>query len=129
MKSLFSVLLGFFLLLTGNVALAQISDLNSAINKAGRQRMLSQRMAKAYFQIGQQVEVGSAQVFKPAAIPRQTLATRPYNHAGLEFFTADCHPAWPVAVDERDVKGVGLEFHESVPCCSALWLYRTVVKL
>ena len=57
MKSLFSVLLGFFLLLTGNVALAQISDLNSAINKAGRQRMLSQRMAKAYFQIGQQIEV------------------------------------------------------------------------
>ena len=48
MKSLFSVLLGFFLLLTGNVALAQISDLNSAINKAGRQRMLSQRMAKNY---------------------------------------------------------------------------------
>ena len=48
MKSLFSVLLGFFLLLTGNVALAQISDLNSAINKAGRQRMLSQRMAKFY---------------------------------------------------------------------------------
>ena len=34
------------------VALAQITDINSAINKAGRQRMLSQRMAKAYFQIG-----------------------------------------------------------------------------
>lgn len=57
MKSLLSVLLGCFLLLTGDLALAQISDLNSAINKAGRQRMLSQRMAKAYFQIGQQIEV------------------------------------------------------------------------
>jgi len=38
-------------------AQAQIVDLNSAINKAGRQRMLSQRMAKAYFQIGQAVDV------------------------------------------------------------------------
>ncbi len=33
-------------------ALAQISDINSAINKAGRQRMLSQRLAKTYLQIG-----------------------------------------------------------------------------
>ena len=38
-------------------AWAQISDINVAINKAGRQRMLSQRMAKAYFQIGQQIDV------------------------------------------------------------------------
>lgn len=29
-------------------AMAQIADINSAINKAGRQRMLSQRMAKFY---------------------------------------------------------------------------------
>ena len=39
-----------------NFALAEISDLNSAINKAGRQRMLSQRMAKAYLQIGQNID-------------------------------------------------------------------------
>ena len=32
----------------GNPAQAQISDINAAINKAGRQRMLSQRMAKFY---------------------------------------------------------------------------------
>lgn len=31
---------------------AQIADINSAINKAGRQRMLSQRMAKLYMQLG-----------------------------------------------------------------------------
>ena len=37
--------------------LAQISDMNSAINKAGRQRMLSQRMAKAYLQVGLGVDV------------------------------------------------------------------------
>lgn len=39
-----------------NFALAEIKDLNSAINKAGRQRMLSQRMAKAYLQIGQNID-------------------------------------------------------------------------
>lgn len=41
---------------TSNFAMAEISDLNSAINKAGRQRMLSQRMAKAYLQIGQNID-------------------------------------------------------------------------
>lgn len=39
-----------------NDAMAEISDINSAINKAGRQRMLSQRMAKAYLQIGQNID-------------------------------------------------------------------------
>jgi len=38
-------------------AQAQIADINSAINKAGRERMLSQRMAKAYFQLGLGVDV------------------------------------------------------------------------
>ncbi len=40
----------------GNPAQAQISDINSAINKAGRQRMLSQRLAKAYLQVGQDID-------------------------------------------------------------------------
>lgn len=46
------------LLLSGinNFAMAEIRDLNSAINKAGRQRMLSQRMAKAYLQVGQNID-------------------------------------------------------------------------
>jgi hypothetical protein len=38
-------------------AWAQVADINSAINKAGRQRMLSQRIAKAYYQIGQNVDI------------------------------------------------------------------------
>nr|WP_316672584.1 type IV pili methyl-accepting chemotaxis transducer N-terminal domain-containing protein [Ralstonia chuxiongensis] len=38
-------------------ACAQPLTINAAINKAGRQRMLSQRMAKAYCQIGLGVEV------------------------------------------------------------------------
>ncbi|MES2047223.1 MAG: type IV pili methyl-accepting chemotaxis transducer N-terminal domain-containing protein [Pseudomonadota bacterium] len=35
-----------------SVAWAQIQGLNEAINKSGRQRMLSQRMAKSYLQLG-----------------------------------------------------------------------------
>ncbi len=38
--------------LTPGLARAQVSDLNDAINKAGRQRMLSQRMAKSYCAAG-----------------------------------------------------------------------------
>lgn len=41
-------------------ARAQVLDLNDAINKAGRQRMLSQRMAKAWLAIGQDVETVKA---------------------------------------------------------------------
>jgi len=44
-------------LLAATAAQAQITDLNAAINKAGRERMLSQRMAKAYFQLGLGVDV------------------------------------------------------------------------
>lgn len=45
--------LGVATLLPTSVArAAAISDIGDAINKAGRQRMLSQRMAKAYCQIG-----------------------------------------------------------------------------
>ena len=41
-------------------ASAQIADINSAINKAGRQRMLSQRMAKFYQAIGWGVGDGAS---------------------------------------------------------------------
>ena len=39
---------------------AQVSDLNDAINKAGRQRMLSQRVGKAYLAMGLQVQSAAA---------------------------------------------------------------------
>lgn len=42
-------------------ARAQVTDVNDAINKAGRQRMLSQRMAKAWLAIGQEIDVTRAQ--------------------------------------------------------------------
>ncbi|HET7864227.1 MAG TPA: type IV pili methyl-accepting chemotaxis transducer N-terminal domain-containing protein, partial [Burkholderiaceae bacterium] len=40
---------------------AQITDLNDAINKAGRQRMLSQRMSLAWLAIGQGIDTMRAQ--------------------------------------------------------------------
>jgi hypothetical protein len=40
---------------------AQVTDLGDAINKAGRQRMLSQRMGKAYIALVENVEVQLAQ--------------------------------------------------------------------
>jgi hypothetical protein len=40
---------------------AQIKDLNEAINKAGRQRMLSQRMGKAWLALVHNVEADAAQ--------------------------------------------------------------------
>jgi hypothetical protein len=40
-----------------SLAQAQITDINSAINKASRERTLSHRMAKAYFQIGLGVDI------------------------------------------------------------------------
>jgi len=41
--------------------LAQINAMGDAINQAGRQRMLTQRMVKAYAMIGQGVDVANAQ--------------------------------------------------------------------
>ncbi len=61
-----TVLLGVLLL--AGAAQAQITDIESAINKAGRERMLSQRMAKAYFQIGQQLEVERSQKTLDASV-------------------------------------------------------------
>jgi nitrate/nitrite-specific signal transduction histidine kinase len=47
------------ILLPGAVT-AQVVDLNDAINKAGRQRMLSQRLAKSYMALGQKVQADAA---------------------------------------------------------------------
>ena len=39
-----------------SVAFSQVIDINDAINKAGRQRMLSQRAAKSYMAMGQKIQ-------------------------------------------------------------------------
>ncbi|RDH81099.1 MAG: hypothetical protein DIZ80_13350 [endosymbiont of Galathealinum brachiosum] len=54
-KFLSSFILLFCLLLPTNSS-AEISSLSSAINKAGRQRMLSQRIVATYSQVGQQIQ-------------------------------------------------------------------------
>lgn len=51
------LLFGVFGLLVSNTALAQITNIHMAINQAGHERALSQRMAKAYIQLGMQVDI------------------------------------------------------------------------
>ena len=43
-----------------STAISQVVDINDAINKAGRQRMLSQRMAKSYMAMGQKIQIDHA---------------------------------------------------------------------
>jgi hypothetical protein len=47
--------------LVPGTAIPQVVDINDAINKAGRQRMLSQRLAKSYMALGQKVQPESAE--------------------------------------------------------------------
>lgn len=56
MKRRWILALPLFLLFAVGQAWAQISDIGAAINKAGRERMLAQRIAKAYLQLGQAIE-------------------------------------------------------------------------
>ena len=84
MKAFFGLLLALFLSIPGGDALAQITDLNSAINKAGRQRMLSQRMAKFYqaiaWGVGNDKSPGELEkARKEFAAAHQELAAAPSN--------------------------------------------------
>lgn len=54
------LIVGFGTLVLPSVVLPQVIDINDAINKAGRQRMLSQRVAKTYMALGQKVHGDSA---------------------------------------------------------------------
>jgi Type IV pili methyl-accepting chemotaxis transducer N-term len=51
-----------------SVAVAQIQGMNEAINKSGRQRMLSQRLAKSYLQLGQGIDVEQSRKILAASI-------------------------------------------------------------
>ncbi|MGZ3238901.1 MAG: type IV pili methyl-accepting chemotaxis transducer N-terminal domain-containing protein [Burkholderiaceae bacterium] len=47
---------------------AQVININDAINKSGRQRMLSQRLAKCYFQIGQSIDTEHSKAILDASL-------------------------------------------------------------
>ena len=67
-------------------ALSQVIDLNDAINKAGRQRMLSQRMAKAWLAIGQGIDTAKAGRIMSesmALFDRQLVELKAYAPAGV----------------------------------------------
>lgn len=79
-------------------AFADIAHLYDAINKSGRQRMLSQRMAKAYLQIGQDIDTprskkvfaDSIALFERQLTELQAFAPTPDNRAVL----ADMKKGW-----------------------------------
>jgi nitrate/nitrite-specific signal transduction histidine kinase len=77
---------------------AQIVGINDAINKSGRQRMLSQRLAKSYLQIGQNIDLlrskkifdVSLGLFERQLAELQAFAPTPENKAVL----ADMSKTW-----------------------------------
>ncbi len=79
-------------------AQAQVADVNDAINKAGRQRMLSQRMAKVWLALVHKTESGSAQQIldrSMALFDRQLVELKSYApNAELRKTYADLEGAW-----------------------------------
>ena len=76
---------GTAMVLGGSAVNAEVVDLNDAINKAGRQRMLSQRMGKAYLAIVQNVEnLLAQQVLEKsmAVFDRQLVELKTFAPAG-----------------------------------------------
>jgi nitrate/nitrite-specific signal transduction histidine kinase len=79
-------------------AQAQVLDVNDAINKAGRQRMLSQRMAKAWLALVHRTESTAAQQIldrSMALFDRQLVELKSYApNAELRKTYADLEGAW-----------------------------------
>ena len=68
-----------------NAGHSQIINLNDAINKAGRQRMLSQRMGKAWLSIGQEIQAEAAKKIldqSMALFDRQLVELKAFAPAG-----------------------------------------------
>ena len=69
----------------GSRAYAQVANLGDAINKAGRQRMLSQRMGKAWLGLGQGIQSDSARRVLDASMAlfdRQLVELKAFAPAG-----------------------------------------------
>jgi hypothetical protein len=79
-------------------AYAQVADLSDAINKAGRQRMLSQRMGKAWLALLQGVETGNARQVLDKSIAlfdRQLVELKAYApSADLQGTYEQLEPVW-----------------------------------
>lgn len=87
-----------------NAGHSQIINLNDAINKAGRQRMLSQRMGKAWLSIGQDIQTDSAKKIMDqsmALFDRQLVELKAFAPAGETRDTyTELEAAW------SDYKGI-----------------------
>lgn len=81
-----------------NAGHSQVIDLNDAINKAGRQRMLSQRMGKAWLSIGQGIQAEAAKKIldqSMALFDRQLVELKAFAPAGETRDTyVDLEMAW-----------------------------------
>ena len=95
----------------GLQARAQVADLNDAINKAGRQRMLSQRMAKAWLALVHKTESGAAQQIldrSMALFDRQLVELKSYApNADIRKTYQELEAAW------SDYKGLLVGSHPS----------------
>ncbi len=69
-KQLLFALISTLLFLESSQLMAEVLDIHSAINKAGRQRMLSQNIAKNYLLLGIQVNTPKAQAELEGSIER-----------------------------------------------------------
>lgn len=87
-----------FISLSATTALAQVHDLSDAINKAGRQRMLSQRMSKAWLALVHGTEKSAAQQVLDKSIAlfdRQLVELKAFAPtADIKTTYSQMEPAW-----------------------------------